>query len=137
MATVADHTDCERCGYPALRELYTRSGEEFVTCQFCGWGYEIYIQEQDGDYRLDDQGHYVYDIIRKKPFGVFYIFHSDGFGEFRLLEEPITEEVLRSIKNELKETPEVDHDATYLSRWNEEKEKVEFLIGKERKTPSF
>lgn len=137
MATFTDHVDCERCGYPALYELSTGSGEEFVTCQYCGWGYEIFIKAKNGKNLLDDDGNFIYDIIRREPFGALYIEHIEGFGEFQIIDNPITEEDIRTIKSEIEDNPEVDLDATYLARWNEDKEKIEFLIGKERKLPSF
>lgn len=47
MGSMLDTIDCPGCGSEAMIDFYYKTGEEFITCQHCGYNRKFYITNWD------------------------------------------------------------------------------------------
>jgi len=47
MGSVTDYIDCPVCGHEAITDFYYKSGEEFISCNHCGYCRRFFIENYD------------------------------------------------------------------------------------------
>ena len=47
MGSVIDYIDCPVCGHEAITDFYYKSGEEFISCNNCGYCRRFFIENYD------------------------------------------------------------------------------------------
>jgi hypothetical protein len=119
MAGTIGPAKCSRCRNTHAIEIYDGIGWE-VSCPRCGL-MEIYdYGGERQDYRLEC------------PIGVAHCTRKDqrgsGWHQERFFSAEEFEDALARLRNWL-ESGEVYPESVYLTRWNETKERLEFLIG--------
>jgi hypothetical protein len=56
MSSVVDCIECPDCGSEAYNEFYCESGEEYITCNHCGYSRKFYIINMDDQDKPQEEG---------------------------------------------------------------------------------
>ena len=79
MGSVIDHIECPNCGQEAFSDFYYKTGEEYVSCQHCGYHYSAEIINRDKTLdELTDDDWKIKEL--KNPYGAFRIKYTDSIG---------------------------------------------------------
>jgi len=128
MSSVQTYEDCPRCGKKGAYELNCRSSEVWFQCLFCGYRYEteLTIDREKGS---EADPHYNWHEHEIKGCGAFGITFKNGIIEFGPTgPEDTLSRFMETLKN-----PDIDPDSSYLTKFDEESKKVEYLIGSPEK----
>lgn len=56
MGSVIDYIECPDCGSEAYDEFYYKSGEEYITCNHCGYNRRFYISNIEDQDKPQEEG---------------------------------------------------------------------------------
>ena len=128
MSSYIGYEDCPRCGEKGAYEFNCRSREEWFQCFFCGYHFETeIIIDQEKSSEQDPP--FICHKHEIKGLGSFGIKFKDGITQFG----SIGPEDTFSRFMEILKDPDVDPDGSYLTKYDEESKKVEYLIGSPEK----
>lgn len=128
MSVVQDEIDCPRCGKKGAYEFNCRSEEEWFQCFFCGYQFETEITI-DQEKSSEEDPHFICHKHEIKGFGSYRIKFKNGTAQFG----PVGPEDTFSRFMEILKDPDVDPDGSYLTKYDEESKKVEYLFGSPEK----
>ena len=130
-------SECPQCKRRIMMYLCKSTCEEEVACHLCGYLYlrklvidqeRTSLDPQDRSFvELDEKGRLLYDTQKKKGFGVLKISRKEK-GKYHRFHEPITKEDIDEFRTNIS-LPDVDLNASYLTIWNDEENRVELVVG--------
>jgi len=130
MGTYSFNISCPRCGYPAYVEGHSLLPEESLSCRFCGYSFGSKV---DREKLVEGQPPPEPEKYENKSAGAYYIRNKRGGGEWGHLEGkdngPVDwEEIIKQFQ-EIFRDPDVDLEESYLTKWDDENNKLIHLIG--------
>jgi hypothetical protein len=79
MGSVIDYIECPNCGQEAYNDFYYKTGEEYTSCNSCGYHYSHTIKNRDK--RLDELTDDDWETIEvKNPYASFQVKVYDSIG---------------------------------------------------------
>jgi len=79
MGSVIDYIDCPNCEHEAALDFYYKTGEEYTTCNYCGYHKSITIINRDKDLnKLTQEDFQVIELVN--PYGSYRIKYEDSVG---------------------------------------------------------
>jgi Zn ribbon nucleic-acid-binding protein len=80
MASVIDYIECPNCKQEAWMDFYYKTGEEYVSCNNCGYHKSITIINRDKKLSELTQDDWKVDEL-KNPYGAYRlkVYHNSGF----------------------------------------------------------
>lgn len=86
MGSVIDYIECPNCECTAFSDFYYRTGEEYISCQHCGYHYSAaYKRNDEGKlFTKDGTDNYEFDNLimetkeLKNPYGAYRIKYIDS-----------------------------------------------------------
>jgi len=126
MSSVQDITDCPRCGKKGAFIFDCGTSDEWFQCYYCGYAFytKTTVDKENGS---EENSIFTTKEYETKGFGSYCIVYRHGPSPFGILNKPIDEETISWFRKCL-EDPNVDPNASYLTRWNEESQTVDFLV---------
>jgi len=128
MSLVQSYEDCPRCEKKGAYEYNCRSSEEWFQCLFCGYQFET-ERTIDQEKSSEEDPHFIWHEHELKGFGSYGIKFKTGTVRFG---SNAPEDTFSRFMEILKD-PDVDPDGSYLTKYDEESKKVEYLIGSPEK----
>ena len=138
MSSVQNYVPCPQCENLAVYIFTCGIGDVYLQCAVCGYYYEVTAihdrKRQAGDpenrefYKLTKDGYHIHRTIKKKGYGAYYIKCKTGACPFGCFHEPITSEDIEWF-NDIISSPDIDSEGSYLTRWNDEINKSEAVVG--------
>ena len=138
MSSVLDFVPCKQCNETASYLFYA-TGEKSVLCPVCGYDFQRIIlknrklKAEDPKYetfKLNKNGDPIFRTYERKGYGACCVKFVNGRGYAVGFHKPITPSVIASFKRYLSRQQDVNFEATYLTRWNEDTNQAEAVVGK-------
>ena len=115
MSSIIDNIECPNCGTEAHSDFYYKTGEEYVSCNNCGYYSSVtFRRDENGDFVTEDgTDNYDFDNLimeereLKNPYGAYRISQYDSLGyQCGSLE---SEEQLISLKEQVEKIDNIEY----------------------------
>ncbi len=127
MSSAQDYVDCPRCGKKGAYVFDCCSREEWFLCFFCGYHFET-KRTIDQEKSSEEDPHFIWHEHEIKGSGSYGIKFKNRVIQLGSTKPEDTIRFMEILKN-----PDVDPDGSYLTRYEEESKKIEYLIGSPEK----
>lgn len=138
MSCVIDRKECPQCHNEAVLEYNCRTYETWVQCPFCGYHSKIVtLRDRKGSddsippLKLTREGKIMQRFYERKGYGAYCLTSKSGSGMFGSVDKKSVDDETRMISRFRKvfKKPEVDSKRSYLTKWDEDKQRLVFLVG--------
>ena len=107
---IIEEIDCPQCGYLAHLQRFHVTGEERLTCDFCGYGHLKLLDSEE----------------ENKGYGAIHYAYKSGINKYICLRYPLSSTEIENVKNQIDKECDRWKSSFYIY---DDKEGVQTIIG--------